>query len=136
MNEENYEKNIREFMKKYGIEGFLEIYFTKFLFKALKFQMKSTLGANDELNKDPGIAFYFHNKKIGNIEDIKKFENELKETCNKIAKQIINELKDDEEFKDLFEGNMEKMKDKKLEEKFTKELHKIIEGLKHGKNER
>ncbi|MDO8623256.1 MAG: hypothetical protein Q7R52_03335 [archaeon] len=133
MNKESYEKNIKEFMKKHGIEGFLEIYFTKFLLNALKFQMKSTLGENNELKEDPGIAFYLHNKKIGGMEDIKKFENELKETCNKIAKQIIKELKEDEEFNDLFEGKIEKIKDKKLEEKFIRELHKIMGGLKNPK---
>jgi len=133
MNKEDYEKNIKEFMNKYGTEGFLELYFTKFLVKALKFQMKSTLGEGNKLKKDPGVAFYLHDKKIGNIEDIKNFEKEIEGICNKIAKRIIKELREDKNFKDLFEGKIEKIKDEKLEKKFRKELHKIIEELKYKK---
>ena len=29
--------------------------------------MKSTLGKSNELDKDPGIAFYLHDKKIGRV---------------------------------------------------------------------
>jgi len=133
MNPENYKENIEGFMKKHGIDGFLEIYFTKFLFKALKFQMKSSIGESRRISKDPGIAFYLHNKKIGSVEDVKKFEKDLQNICNNVAKQMIKELKEDKEFKNLFSGDLKKIQDKKLEEKFTKKLHKIIKGLKYSK---
>jgi hypothetical protein len=126
--------NIKEFMKKYGVEGFLEIYFTKFLFHALKFQMKSTLEGCNELDEDSGIAFYLKDKKIGNAEDVEKFEKELEEICNQVSKKMIQELKNEKDFQELFEGKLDKLKDEVLEKKFTKKLHQIIKELKY-KNE-
>lgn len=133
MNSEDYQKNISEFMEKHGIDGFLELYFTKFLFKALKFQMRSKLDNSTDLERDPGIVFYLQDGKIASVEDIEKFEEDLTEICNKAAKEIIKRLKKDAQFKDIFDGNIEKIKDEKLEGIFTKRLHEIIEELSSAK---
>ena len=133
MKEENYQKNIGEFMKKYGIDGFLRLYFTNFLFKAIKFQMRSKLEGSD-LNKDPGVVYYIHNNKIGKIEEIEKFEKELKEICSKAAKTLVKELEKNEKLKDLFEGNLDKIDDEKVQKELEKSFHDLLNHL-SDKNE-
>jgi hypothetical protein len=128
---ENYDKNLKDFMEKYGVEGFLKIYFKNFLFKALRFQMRSSLGDSSDLKKDPGIAFYIKDNKICKISDVDKFEKDLQEICFNLAEKIIKKLKQSKKFEDLFSGNIEKINDNELEKIFLKELHKTFMELKY-----
>lgn len=128
MNQEQAEKNVREFMEKYGVEGFLKLYFSKYLLKLVKSELKSRVGP--DLSKDPGTIFYFQGNKIEKLSDIKKYEAEICKECGKRSDEIIAQLKSDKEFKDLFEGNIERINDKRLQKRFEKKLHEILDGWK------
>jgi hypothetical protein len=128
MNTETAEKNIREFMEKHGVEGFLKIYFAKYLFKMVISELKSKLGS--KLSTDPGTIFYYKGNKIENLSDIHKYEKELYEECKKKTDEIITQFKKDKKFNDLFKGDIEKLNDALLEKHFQKKLHEILESWK------
>jgi hypothetical protein len=119
------EKNIKEFMEKYGVEGFIKIYFSKYLLKLIKSELKSKLGP--DLSKDPATIFYYKDNKIENLSDIEKYEDEIYDECKKRSDEIISELKNNSRFNDLFSGNFEGLNDKKIQNRFEKELHEIME---------
>lgn len=119
------EKNIKEFMEKYGVEGFIKIYFSKYLLKLIKSELKSKLGP--DLSKDPATIFYYKDNKIEKLSDIEKYEDEIYDECKKKSDEIISELKNNSRFNDLFSGNFEGLNDKKIQNRFEKELHEIME---------
>ena len=128
INTKDAEKNIKEFMNKHGVKGFLILYFAKYLLKVLKFQLKSKLGEVDA-EKDPGFIFFTKNGKITNTSDIDKYETELYEICKQKAKIIVEELENDKKFEELLKGDFSKIKDTSLEPKFEKALHDILKDL-------
>jgi hypothetical protein len=132
MNSDKAERNIKAFMDKYGVEGFIKLYFSKYLFKIIKSELKSKLGP--DLSKDPATIFYYKDNKIEKLSDIEKYEDEIFEECKKRAGEIINELKGDSKFDNLFAGKFESLNDKKIQNRFEKELHKIMEEWKEGSN--
>jgi len=119
------EKNIKEFLEKYGVEGFFKLYFSKYLLKLIKSELKSKLGP--DLSKDPATIFYYKDNKIEKLSDIEKYEDEIYDECKKRSDEIISELKNDSRFNDLFSGNFEGLNDKKIQYRFEKELHEIME---------
>ena len=121
-------------MEKHGPKGFLILYFSKYLFKLLKSQLKSKF-TDVDFEKDPGYIFYIKNGKITNLSDIEKYENELYGVCKQKAKIIVKELEKDKNFSSLFEGNLSKIKDSQLEKKFEASLHQTFQNLKEGKDE-
>lgn len=134
IDERKAEENIKEFMKKHGPKGFLILYFSKYLFNLLKFQLKSKF-ANIDPEKDPAYIFYTKNGKITKLSDIERYENELYEVCKQKAKVIVEELEKDSNFSSLFKGDFSKVKDPQLEKKFEASLHQIFKNLQEDKDE-
>lgn len=124
------EKNIKEFMERYGVEGFIKLYFSKYLFKLIKAELKSKLGS--DISKDPGTIFYYSGNKIEKRSDIEKYEDNIYGECKKRAAGIVKELKDDSKFNDLFQGNFDRLNDQKIQKRFEKELHEILKEWKEG----
>jgi hypothetical protein len=131
MNIELAESNIQKFMNRYGIEGFLKLYFAKYLLKLLKSELKSKMGS--EISIDPGVIFHYKGQQIEKLCDIHEYEGQLFEECKKKADEIITQFKKDKKFNDLFKGNLEKLNDPLLEKCFEKKLHEILEEWK-GEN--
>lgn len=125
MNSELAESNIKKFMDKYGVEGFLKLYFAKYLLKLVKSELKSKIGP--KLSRDPGTIFYYKGHQIEKLSDIHKYEDQLYDECKKKADEIITQFKKDKKFNDLFTGNLEKLNDTLLEKHFEKKLHEIFE---------
>jgi hypothetical protein len=128
MNIEKAEKNLAEFMKKHGAEGFLKLYFSKYLLKLVMSALKSKIGP--ELSEDPGTIFFYKEHQIEKLSDIQRYKDELYEECKKKADEIITHFKKDKKFNDLFKGNPEKLNDALLEKHFEKKLHEILEDWK------
>lgn len=83
--------NLKEFINKYGEEGFLELYFTNFLFEIVKDNIRSKAGS---ISKSPGLQYFFN--KEGEFESttkLKEFDIRLKKECNKKSKEIVNLIK-------------------------------------------
>lgn len=135
MNITDAEKNIKEFMEKYGIEGFLKLYFAKYLLKLIVSELKSKLGTElaKGISRDPRTIFYYKNNKIEKLSDIEKYEDQLFKECKKKAGEIVEEMEKDEELDNFFkrfEGDFDKLNEPKLEKCFRKKIHKILEDWK------
>jgi len=84
---ETIQKNISDFISKYGQEGFLELYFTNLLYEMVKDNIRSK---TDKVKNSPGLQYYFD--KNGNFEStskLKEFDVKLKSECNKKSKKIV-----------------------------------------------
>lgn len=84
---ESIQKNINEFIEKYGQEGFLELYFTNLLYEMVKDNIRSK---TEKVKDSPGLQYYFD--KNGNFEKssrLKEFNEKLRIECNKKSKQIV-----------------------------------------------
>jgi len=134
IDEKKAQDNINKFMDKHGPKGFLILYFSKYLFKLLKFQLKSKF-IDIEPENDPAYIFYTKNGKITKISDVDKYEDELYEACKQKAKIIVGELGKDSNFLPLFKGDFSKIRDPKLEKKFEASLHQIFQSFQEGKHE-
>lgn len=124
--DEDYEKNVREFIDKHGIEGFLTLFFARYLLKILKSEVKSK-SRGPEIADDPGVLFYFKGKEIESFSDMEEYEDQILEECKKKAREMVSNLKDDEKFEGLFKGNFEKLEDPKLKDRFKDKMHELFE---------
>jgi len=88
---EEIQKNINDFINKYGQEGFLELYFTNLLYEMVKDNIRSK---TDKVKNSPGLQYYFD--KNGNFEStskLKQFDIKLKNECSKKSKIIVELIK-------------------------------------------
>lgn len=131
IDEKKAEENIKQFMEKHETKGFLILYFSKYLFQLLKFQLKSKFTDTDP-EKDSAYIFYTKNGKITNLSEVVKYEKELYEVCKQKAKIIVEELEKDSNLSLLFKGDFSKINDPQLEKKFETALHRILKNLEKG----
>lgn len=131
MKVEDIEKNIREFMKIHGIEGFLILYFSNYLMELILSEVKSKI-PKAEVSEDPSIIFFYKDGEIQTLSGIHSYEKEIYKECRKRAGEIVRELKKEKQFEDLFRGNIAKLDDPALEKIFEKKLHEILERWREG----
>lgn len=126
IDEEEFERNINNFIEKHGIDGFLTLYFSKYLFKILKNEIKSK-SQGKGISNDPGVIFYFKGEGIENFSELDHYEDKIYEECKEKAREMVSNLKDDEKFKPLFEGDFEKLDDPELKDRFKTRMHDLFE---------
>jgi len=84
------DKNMKEFIEKYGEEGFLKLFITNYLFELVNYFLNTT--AKDE--KDPSYLMHVNYKGIPYThEEIDKFNSAIKQECAKLATIIVDKLK-------------------------------------------
>jgi len=84
--------NIQAFIQKYGETGFLDLYFTNYLFELLMAYLRSHSKMRD---LDGGYQYHFRGKDIVVVpSEEQKFRKDLKLACSKKAKAIVAQLKD------------------------------------------
>jgi hypothetical protein len=132
MDEEKATENIKKFMEQYGIRGFLVLYFSKYLFRTLIFQLKSKI-SDINPKRDPAYIFFTKNGEIMKHSDINKYEDELYEICKQKAEIIVEKLEKNDDFLPLFKGDFSEIKDTILEKEFETSLHQIFENLKEDR---
>ncbi len=131
IDEEKFERNIEDFIDKHGFDGFLTLYFSKYLLNIIKNEIKSK-SQGKGISNDPGVIFYFKGEKVENFSELDDYEDMIYEECRKKAREMVSNLKDDEEFKSLFEGDLEKLDDPKLKDRFKKRMHDLFEKWEEG----
>lgn len=132
IDEEKAAENIKNFIGQHGIKGFLILYFSRYLFRTLIFQLKSKI---NDINpkKDPAYIFFTKNGKVMKHSDIDKYEDELYEICKQKAEIIVEKLEKNDDFSPLFKGDFSKIKDSALEKEFETSLHQIFRNLKEDR---
>lgn len=88
----NEEKNVKEFMEKYGKEGFLKLFLTNYLYELVMYYIHSSSTKEDE---DTGFRFYVNAlNKSYSIKEIDQFKKDIRAECSKKADVIIAEIKE------------------------------------------
>ena len=91
MTEPNAEQNIKEFIAKYGKEGFLKLFFTNYLYELAEYYLHSR-GKKDE---DAGLLFYVDFKgRIYSPQELAQFRNDLRKACSERAVRIVQKIRD------------------------------------------
>lgn len=112
------ENKLREFIDRYGIEGFLTLFFTNYLYELVLHFLHS----KGKGESDTSRLYYTYQGKVYTPEEIEKFEKELKYECSKRARTIVNSLKE--------LGLLKKLTDKPLEDpEVTKLLEENLESI-------
>jgi hypothetical protein len=89
---EQAEKNISAFIEKYGEKGFLELYFTNYLFELLMAYIRSH---SDKIDYDSGYQYHFGKggRLVSPMQE-KQFRHDLKKECAKKGKAIVSQLEE------------------------------------------
>ena len=80
----NSEDKLEEFLNKYGPEGFLQLFFTNYLYELVQHFLHSK-GKGDN---DTSSLYYLYQEREISAEKIEQFEKQLKKACSKRAKII------------------------------------------------
>jgi len=86
------EKNLRQFMEKFGQDGFLRIYFSKYFYEIADYYLHSK---GKKAEDDSGLLYYFPTKvKLFSPEEIDDFRKNLRVECSKKAVPIVQRIKE------------------------------------------
>jgi hypothetical protein len=126
------EDKIEEFMDKHGVRGFLKLYFAEFFFRTLMESVKagkeqSSVEEGSNIEFDTGIQHHIANELSGS--QLQERKKEIKKECGKKAEKLINLLEDDEEFKELFEGNFDLLENEETQERINEHIIEIAEEI-------
>lgn len=124
MNNNEIDK-IKKFLNEQGYEVFLTKFFTNYFYEIGRYEIKSYLDRKYP-DLDPGYVYYLREGQIGSYEEITNFEEELKQECNKIAKEVISNMSN-EEFQQILRGEKKDLTD--FKDEFIEQFHDTIENL-------
>ena len=90
-NQQSIDENFKRFLEKFGKDGFVQLFFTNYLYELLLYYLHS----KGQGEKDTSYSFYYNysQKRIYTPEEIDEFKSNLRKECSKKAESIINELK-------------------------------------------
>lgn len=116
---EDQQENIREFIQTHGSEGFFTLYFRQLFYRYVKQELKS---ATEELD-DVGQQLYFSTE---GDELLTQHREELLEQCEERARELVEDLKADPEFRGVIEeGDIERFS--QLDDEFIAAVHQRFE---------
>lgn len=91
MAEPKAEQNIKEFITKYGKEGFLKLFFTNYLYELAQYYLHS----KGKKGEDAGFLFYVDFRgRVYSPEELAKFRNDLRKACSERAVRIVQKIRD------------------------------------------
>jgi len=85
------EQNIKQFTDKFGQDGFLRVYFSKYLYEIADYYLHSK-GTNPE--EDSGFLYYFgSNQKLFSPQELDDFRKNLRIACKDKSTNIVERIK-------------------------------------------
>ena len=90
MSSSDTEKKMNEFIEKYGYEGYFELFISNYLYELIQYILHS----KSRVRADALVTYYYTDSegKILPPEEMKTFENELKNKCKLRSKVIVKKL--------------------------------------------
>jgi hypothetical protein len=96
---ESADKNLKEFLERYGEEGFLKLFFTNYLFELVSYYIHNR-GENEA--DDPSFLMHVDDKGVTRTnDDVAKFNESLRKQCLLRAELVIAKLKETGSLKDF-----------------------------------
>ena len=121
VDEEEAEKNMQEFIEEHGTEGLFVVYFRQFIFRFVMQELKSS---DDEV---PDIGTQLHLDFDGD-EVLKEKREQILERCEHWARDLVDDLKEDEVVGDVIDsGDLERLDDQEVEERVEETLDEKFE---------
>jgi len=112
VDEEQVEKNVQEFIEEHGTEGLFVVYFRQFIFRFIMQELKS----EDEDVEDMGTQLHLDVDEGDQVLKVKR--DQMKERCEEWARDLVDDLKDDETVGDVIEsGDLERLDDRDVEKR-------------------
>lgn len=89
---ENADRNLKEFLDKYGEEGFLKLFFINYLFELVTYYLHNR---SENAGDDPSYLMHVNDKgePRSNLE-VEKFNESLRKQCKARAETIVSRLKE------------------------------------------
>ena len=90
-NQQLIDENFEKFLEKFGKDGFVQLFFTNYLYELLLYYLHS----KGQGENDTSYSFYYNysQKRTYTPEEIDEFKSNLRKECSKKAESIIDELK-------------------------------------------
>jgi len=91
MTEPRPEENIKEFMQKYGKEGFLKLFFANYLYELAEYFLHS----KGKKGEDAGLLYYVDFRgRVFTPQELEQFRNDLRKACSEQATRIVQKIKE------------------------------------------
>jgi hypothetical protein len=89
------EKNLNEFFRAHGREGFLRLLLTNYLFELVMYYLHTGKNPAFQVREDTSYRFYVDGKdRVYNSDEIERFRNDLRTECEKKGILIIQTLEE------------------------------------------
>ena len=117
------EQNLHNFLEKYGIDGFLKLFFTHYLFDLVTYYIQTQAMVKDE---NPSYLYHFNIKgKPFSVTQIDDFNRRLKIVCSEYALKIVTSLKTQTNLTDLVNKPLDDNSKKLLDDAFREIIGRL-----------
>lgn len=122
IDENQVEQNVQEFIEEHGTEGVFVVYFRQFIFRFIMQELKS----EDKEVDDIGTQLHLD---ITEGDEVLKMKREqMLERCEDWARDLVDDLKDDEVVGEVIEpGDFERLGDEVVEERVEQAMDEKFE---------
>ncbi len=122
IDDEQAEQNVQEFIEEHGTEGVFVVYFRQFIFRFIMQELKS----EDEEVEDIGTQLHLDVSEGDEVLKVKR--EQMLERCEVWARDLVDDLKDDEVVGEVIEsGDFERLDDEDVEERVENAMDEKFE---------
>lgn len=120
--EDQAEQNVQDFIEKHGTKGVFVVYFRQFIYRFIMQELKS----EDEEVDDVGTQLHLD---VSEGDEVLKMKREqMLERCEDWARDLVDNLKDDEVVGEIINsGDFERLDDKAVEKRVEEAMDEKFE---------
>jgi len=122
IDEEQAEQNVQDFVEEHGTEGVFVVYFRQFIYRFIMQELKS----EDEEVDDIGTQLHLDVTEGDEVLKVKR--EQMLERCEDWARDLVDDLKDDEVVgKVIKSGDFERLDDEDVEDRVEEAMDEKFE---------
>ncbi len=122
IDEERAEQNAQDFIEEHGTEGVFVVYFRQFIYRFIMQELKS----EDEEVDDIGTQLHLDVTEGDEVLKVKR--EQMLERCEDWARNLVDDLKEDEVVGEVIEsGNFERLDDQDVEDRVEEAMDEKFE---------
>lgn len=122
VDEDQVEQNVEEFIEEHGTEGVFVVYFRQFIYRFIMQELKS----EDEEVDDVGTQLHLDVTEGDEVLKVKR--EQMLERCEDWARDLVDDLKDDEVVGEVIEsGDFDRLDEEEVEERVEEAMDEKFE---------
>ena len=122
IDEEQAEQNVQDFVEEHGTEGVFVVYFRQFIYRFIMQELKS----EDEKVDDIGTQLHLDVTEGDEVLKVKR--EQMLERCEDWARDLVDDLKDDEVVGEVIKsGDFERLDDEDVEDRVEEAMDEKFE---------